>query len=290
MDFDNPEIKEATASTPLAADNSTRVPTTAFVKSFAGSENIVTVGTIETGVWQGGEVIVSESVSAADVEISVKNSENTNAASRAVLGATSGGASGGDPLWHLRVLGVTDVSGGIDNSDSDKYKEQFSDTIGISPFRVVTTAGAITQPLQPAFSAYRTTDVNNVTGDGTTYTVALNGTKYNIGGHFSTSTFKFTAPVTGIYRLISCVSLRSINSAMVDWFHLIETNVLDYQVGLWRFPRIANRYTTSGTIDIEMAASDTAWMTIEIRGSTKIADLSGEGSSNVTYFMGSLLN
>ena len=56
-------------------------------------------------------------------------------------------------------------------------------------------SGRVTLPYQPAFRAWR---------DSTSWTVAstfvFDQTEYNVGGHYSTSTGRFTAPVTGIYH------------------------------------------------------------------------------------------
>ena len=63
----------------------------------------------------------------------------------------------------------------------------------------IDSAGRVTMPYQPAFSA------------SSTYTVAyqtitpsapfpFDGTRINIGGHYSTSTYRFTAPINGLYE------------------------------------------------------------------------------------------
>ena len=54
------------------------------------------------------------------------------------------------------------------------------------------SAGRVTMPYQPSFMA--TSSQNNQSG-----IINFDGTHYNVGGHFSTSTNKFTAPVAGTY-------------------------------------------------------------------------------------------
>ena len=59
----------------------------------------------------------------------------------------------------------------------------------------IDASGRVTMPYQPAFRAWK---------DATSWTVAstfvFDQTEYNVGGHYSTSTGRFTAPVTGVYH------------------------------------------------------------------------------------------
>lgn len=59
----------------------------------------------------------------------------------------------------------------------------------------IDTSGRVTMPNQPGFYAYRTD------GSYSPGAVALvyNNTLFNTGGHYSTSTGRFTAPVAGMY-------------------------------------------------------------------------------------------
>jgi len=59
----------------------------------------------------------------------------------------------------------------------------------------INSAGIVTRPNQPAFHAYGPTS-----GTSGAYIVYQNAT-VNTGGHYSTSTGKFTAPVAGVYFL-----------------------------------------------------------------------------------------
>lgn len=61
------------------------------------------------------------------------------------------------------------------------------------PYITVEQSGAVLIPYQPAFHAYGTTS----TASG--QTIVFGNTRFNVGGHYSTSTGRFTAPVAGIY-------------------------------------------------------------------------------------------
>jgi len=71
---------------------------------------------------QNNDFSVNRSGAGTACKSSVNHSDNTNTSSNAILEALSGGASGGDPFVHLQVSGTTEVSMGLDNTDSDKWK------------------------------------------------------------------------------------------------------------------------------------------------------------------------
>tara|TARA_R110002074_G_scaffold204024_1_gene372233 strand:- start:194 stop:715 length:522 start_codon:yes stop_codon:yes gene_type:complete len=62
---------------------------------------------------------------------------------------------------------------------------------------VIDSAGRVTTPSQPYFAAY----MDGATWASTNADIALpfNYTDVNIGGHFNTSNYRFTAPVVGVY-------------------------------------------------------------------------------------------
>lgn len=60
----------------------------------------------------------------------------------------------------------------------------------------VDSSGRFTIPYQPSFFAYVAGN-DTTTADATI--IVFDGTVHNIGSHYSTSTGRFTAPVTGVY-------------------------------------------------------------------------------------------
>jgi hypothetical protein len=66
-------------------------------------------------------------------------------------------------------------------------------------------SGRVTMPAQPRFSAYyagNNNGTNNIASGGGE--LPLNATHFNNGGHFSTSTSRFTAPIAGVYQFNAC--------------------------------------------------------------------------------------
>ena len=82
---------------------------------------------------------------------------------------------------------------GNDNLDSSKVlSEELAGSI------VTDSTGRVTIPYQPAFRVYDSQG-GHVTRNGT---IPFNSAHENIGGHFNTSTYTFTAPVAGRYMFI----------------------------------------------------------------------------------------
>jgi hypothetical protein len=68
-------------------------------------------------------------------------------------------------------------------------------TIGSSHSFSITPAGYVTTPYQPSFYAWLTSGTFSTNGG----LVPFNSVQFNVNNSYSTSTFKFTAPITGTY-------------------------------------------------------------------------------------------
>ena len=67
--------------------------------------------------------------------------------------------------------------------------------------QTIDSSGRILTPARPAFLAYDSSSGwRDYTAHGAAVDMVWGATRFNIGGHFSTSTGKFTCPVAGIYN------------------------------------------------------------------------------------------
>ena len=69
----------------------------------------------------------------------------------------------------------------------------------------------ITKSSQPAFFAHGTTSAWSENQSAGTVLV-LDATKYNIGSHYNTSNYRFTAPISGVYQFNASSYLQQANN------------------------------------------------------------------------------
>ncbi len=151
------------------------------------------------------------------------------------------------------------------------------------------STGAVTMSKQPAFQLIRTTNVSNVTGNGTAYTVAFNNEEFDQNADCSTTTF--TAPVTGKYQFSFAIIFVSLSSATDVFVDLSTSN------GGYRWNPAGNNPTVtgntsypsiSGSILADLDASDTAVLEVTVNGvGGDTVDIYGSPTSG-TFFSGHL--
>ena len=176
-----------------------------------GTTNVLSMTTAGAASFVLGNVDVTKSASGVDVSLTASNTSNTGS-STATQYLTVAGTSAGDARVQYAVSGTTTWTEGVDNSDSDAYVLAASTALGTTNVIRAATAGQITYPLQPIFAAY-TAGLTNVTGDGTNYAIIWELTTLNVGSSYSTSTGKFTAPVSGNYLFNATVNLSAVTVA-----------------------------------------------------------------------------
>lgn len=235
---------------------------------------------------------VSQDTAATAVESAVIHSVDGGSTSHANFLVQTAGGSAGDPYLYFNISGAQDYALGIDNSASDRLKIQddVNPSTGTTLLSINST-GELTMPVQSAFLAYSNTAQNNVTGAGTTYTIHYDSEVFDLNSDFNTTTYTFTAPVTGKYILSAYQYFTGITAAMNDTVFNIVTSNRTY-----RGQRLSAgaAMSASALLNIgafavaDMDASDTATMQITISsGAGDTADLAV--SDIQTRFFGALI-
>lgn len=125
--------------------------------------------------------------------------------------------------------------------------------------------------------------VNDVTGDGTLYTVIFGSEIFDSGSNYNPSTGTFTAPVTGRYRLSTSVALTDCGSTFTFGLHIVTTNRTYYTYDYVSDTNSVRQI--HGNTLADMGTGDTAVVKIVASGGTKIVNVYGDGNQN-TWFCG----
>lgn len=245
-------------------------------------------------------VRATRSTAGTAIRVSANHSDNTNAASNAALIAQVGGDSGGDPFVQWTITGANNYVMGIDNTDSNALVGSIGTAIGTSNFMRVKPEGEINYPLQSSFFAYLGTTDSNETGGGTTFILGDTdvGTAltevWDQNGDFSTGSSSgaiFTAPVTGRYQFMGCITFLGITSAETQ--HIIQSLSSNRLVRL-SAGNSFNMATAAGLVSanfacmVDMDAADTIDLKIQVSNGTDVVDINGSANAN-TYWCGQLI-
>jgi len=144
----------------------------------------------------------------------------------------------------------------------------------------INSAGQITTPYQPVFQAYGLS--SGVSG---TYLVFQN-TYVNIGGHYSTSTGRFTAPIAGTYRFW----WTNIASTTADVYrYFLYKNGANYNDSQLRFDTVTGKYGTNGAMQLALPLSAGDYVQIYFTSDNSNASYIGGSTSSYPNFGGELI-
>jgi len=145
--------------------------------------------------------------------------------------------------------------------------------------------GEITYPLQPAFLAYPSVQIDNVTGDGTIYKIIYNTELFDQNGDFNTGTSEFTAPVAGRYFFSFVCSVGLLTAAHTLGLGSLVTSDHTYIGTYMNYASTAGAgasngiYTDSSSWIVPMDAGDVAYTTVGVFNGTKVVAIYAAGIS-----------
>lgn len=144
----------------------------------------------------------------------------------------------------------------------------------------------IVSSTQHSFNVTLSATVNDVTGDGTVYTVAFNTEAFDVGSNFNTGTYTFTAPLTGKYLLSTQIRTQGASANGLASDVVIVTSNRSYYSS-WPTGTTAGTGTMHDlTVVADMDAGDTAYVTVNVAGGTKTVDLNNGYARFSGYFLG----
>jgi len=155
---------------------------------------------------------------------------------------------------------------------------------------VAQDTGEINYPLQPAFFAYAPNQINNITGNGTIYTLGTTALTevFDQNGDMNTNG-TFTAPITGRYNLSGQILIIGCTIATTANIRITTSN----RTYFTQYARAAgNQNITASECTItDMDAGDTATVSIQVTGEAgDTDDLSGgSGGGPDCWFSGFLV-
>ena len=124
----------------------------------------------------------------------------------------------------------------------------------------------------------------NVTGDGTTYTIPYSTAIKNIGSHFNTGTYTFTAPVTGLYLFNFTMMLTGFTASHTVLRATINTSNRVYEfcnMNPTALKNADNELGICGSHIVDMDVNDTAKIQIFVDRGTKVVDVIAAAPYNI---------
>ena len=149
-------------------------------------------------------------------------------------------------------------------------------------FSILSTVSAA--PAKARFQARLSANAQDVTGDATEYTVVCDTEDFDVGGDYDSDDGIFTAPRSGYYMLNAQATLIGLASH-TQMFLRISAGSRSAQARHYKTTDGVETHTLVVSHVFYMAAGEAAAMIVDVRGSTKTADVVS-GSFIQTGFSG----
>jgi hypothetical protein len=237
---------------------------------FKGNDNGAVITALTLNMSDGGTAQFNDKIQC--------NSINTGS-SAGTLTMFGGGTNKG---------GTIEMSGGNNTGSTGSgivFKTGASTSSPSEKMRIDQT-GAVTMPLQPAFSVHKGgTAQSDITANDAFYTITWSGERFDQNADFSSNTF--TAPVTGKYFFQLNVRLQQVDTAGGYYILGISTSNEDYRfIFDPDFTADPNYWGISMSVLADMDANDTVTTSILQQTGTAQTDIGG--SPEYTFFTGFL--
>ena len=198
-------------------------------------------------------------------------------------GVTAGTGFGGDLSFGGDTFGANKVIGA---NDAYSFSLETSGNTALT----IDSTGAITKPLQPAFSAYMSADMTDITTN-TDHTIIFDTERFDVNADFNTGTYTFTAPVTGKYAFMKTLNLKNADANGGYYHQKFITSNETYNINVMATPGWAAdvaHWQTTGCVFADMDASDTCYFTVHQQEGTAQADVrGGAGWSSIQGWLAS---
>jgi len=278
-----------------------------------GGTNATTMATTDGTVYYDGTRLVTTATGTAGQVLTsggagVAPAYASPAASSISITGDSGGAltgaaftfTGGTTGLTFTGAGTTETLGGtLAIANGGTNATSMSTSTGIVKYdgtRLVTSSAAkidssnrYTNSAQPAFLAYLGSVVNNVTGNGTAFTIGTSTALtivFDQASNFN-SNGTFTAPVTGRYLLSGAVNVQGATIATAITYQIVTTN-RTYESDTSRAASNQS-FSQKLTAFADMTAGDTCtWVVTTFGEASNTDDITG-ASTLYTYVCGNLV-
>jgi len=252
---------------------------------------LYTAGTERMRIFSGGNIAVGSTSDPTKFSVTTASSgasPSANADEFFIEGSGDAGMTIGSGTSSTGVIFFGD-SGDNDigqirynhSENSLNFMTNTSDALKID------SAGAVTKPLQPAFSAHASTMSNIPINTDTT--VEFDTERFDVNADFNTGTYTFTAPVTGKYVFMFTIRLDAVDSGADYYQHYFKTSNLTYYRQLFDpggFSADISYWQFDSVVLADMDANDTCYINVRQTAGTAQADVNGGASQS--YFQGYL--